>query len=78
MERCINKIRAWRDLAMRYRKTPASYMAGLQLRGSNIWIRSRADARPRRSGRVHGRPRPGDQWQGRRVGEKGWGTRGLG
>lgn len=40
MERCINKIRAWRDLAMRYGITPASYMAGLQLRGSNIWIRS--------------------------------------
>lgn len=40
MERCINKIRAWRGLATRYDKTPASYMAGLQLRGSIIWIRS--------------------------------------
>jgi transposase len=40
VERCINKIRAWRGLATRYDKTPASYMAGLQLRGSIIWIRS--------------------------------------
>lgn len=40
MERCINKLRAWRGLATRYDKTPASYMAGLQLRGSIIWIRS--------------------------------------
>lgn len=40
MERCINKIRAWRGLATRYDKTPASYMAGLQLRGSIIWMRS--------------------------------------
>lgn len=40
VERCINKIRAWRGLATRYDKTPASYMAGLQLRGSITWIRS--------------------------------------
>ncbi len=40
VERCINKIRAWRGLVTRYDKTPASYMAGLQLRGSIIWIRS--------------------------------------
>ncbi|MCX5356334.1 transposase [Streptomyces mirabilis] len=40
VERCINKIVAWRGLATRYDKTPASYMAGLQLRGSIIWIRS--------------------------------------
>ena len=40
VERCINKIKAWRDMATRYGKTPDSYMAGLQLRGSLIWIRS--------------------------------------
>ena len=40
VERCINKIKAWRGLATRYGKTPDSYMAGLQLRGSIIWIRS--------------------------------------
>jgi transposase len=40
VERCINEIRAWRVLATRYDKTPASYMAALQLRGSIIWIRS--------------------------------------
>ena len=40
VERCINKIKAWRGLATRYDKTPDSYMAGLQLSGSLIWIRS--------------------------------------
>ncbi|GAA2020304.1 hypothetical protein GCM10009839_16220 [Catenulispora yoronensis] len=40
VERCINKIKAWCGLATRYDKTPDSYMAGLQLRGSLIWIRS--------------------------------------
>lgn len=36
VERCINKVKAWRGLATRYDKTPNSYMAGLQLRGSLI------------------------------------------
>jgi transposase len=40
VERCINKIKAWRGLATRYDKTPASYLAGLHLRGAVIWIRS--------------------------------------
>lgn len=40
VERCINKIKAWRDLATRYDKTPESYLAGLHLRGAVIWIRS--------------------------------------
>jgi transposase len=40
VERCINKIRAWRGLVTRYDKTPESYMARLQLRGSIIWMRS--------------------------------------
>jgi transposase len=42
VERCINKIKAWRGLATRYDKTPESYMAGLQLRGALIWMRSLA------------------------------------
>ncbi|MFI9630489.1 IS5 family transposase [Streptomyces sp. NPDC052042] len=40
VERCINKIKAWRGLATRYDKTPESYLAGLHLRGAVIWIRS--------------------------------------
>lgn len=40
MERCINRIRAWRGLATRYDKRPDSYMAGLQLRSSITWMRS--------------------------------------
>ncbi|WP_374224518.1 hypothetical protein [Streptomyces sp. ISL-94] len=39
-ERCINKIKEWRGLATRYDKTPTSYLAGLHLRGSIIWLRS--------------------------------------
>lgn len=40
VERCINKIKAWRGLATRYDKKPESYLAGLHLRGALIWIRS--------------------------------------
>lgn len=40
VERCINKFKEWRGLATRYDKTPDSYMAGLHLRGSIIWLRS--------------------------------------
>lgn len=39
-ERCINKIKEWHRLATRYDKTPASYLAGLHLRGAVIWLRS--------------------------------------
>ena len=45
VERCISKIKAWRGLAARYDKTPESYMAGLQLRGSIIWMRSLGPAK---------------------------------
>lgn len=38
VERCIDRIRAWRGLATRYDKIPDSYMAGLQLRSSIIWM----------------------------------------
>jgi transposase len=56
VERLINKLKAWRGTATRYDKTPDSYLAGLHLRASMIWIkdltrtahRSRLDTRPRR------------------------------
>jgi transposase len=40
VERAINKFKEWRGLATRYDKTPASYTAGLHLRGSILWLRS--------------------------------------
>lgn len=40
VERTINKMKAWRGIATRYDKTPQSYLAGLQLRSSFIWLRS--------------------------------------
>jgi transposase len=39
VERLINKLKAWRGIATRYDKTPDSYLAGLHLRASMIWIR---------------------------------------
>ncbi|MFF2524133.1 hypothetical protein [Streptomyces liangshanensis] len=47
-------IRAGRGLVTRYDWTPASYLAGLQLRGSIVWIRS-LDPGPR-SRRQAGKP----------------------
>lgn len=44
VERCINKIKDWRGLATRFDKKPESYMAGLQLRGAVIWLRSLSPA----------------------------------
>ena len=44
VERLINKLKAWRGIATRYDKTPASYLAGLQLRGAMIWIKDLARA----------------------------------
>ena len=50
VERCISTIRTWRGLATRYDKTPASYVGGLQLCGSIIWMRSlNLGPRPRTS-----------------------------
>jgi transposase len=39
VERLINKLKAWRGIATRYDKTPASYLAGLHLRASMIWLK---------------------------------------
>ncbi|MBB3733999.1 transposase [Nonomuraea dietziae] len=39
VERLINKLKAWRGVATRYDKTPASYLAGLHLRASMIWVK---------------------------------------
>lgn len=38
VERLINKLKAWRGVATRYDKSPESYLAGLHLRASIIWI----------------------------------------
>ena len=40
VERCIRRIKAWRGLATRFDKSPESYMAGLHLRGSIMWLKS--------------------------------------
>lgn len=39
VERCFQKIKAWRGLATRYDKAPESYEAGLCLRGSIMWLK---------------------------------------
>jgi transposase len=39
VERLINKLKAWRGIATRYDKTPDSYLAGLHLRASMIWLK---------------------------------------
>ena len=39
VERLINKLKAWQGIATRYDKTPDSYLAGLHLRASMIWIK---------------------------------------
>jgi len=38
VERLINKLKAWRGIATRYDKSSESYLAGLHLRASMIWI----------------------------------------
>jgi transposase len=42
VERLINRIKAWRGIASRFDKTPESYLAGLHLRASMIWIKDLA------------------------------------
>ncbi|MFD5429836.1 IS5 family transposase, partial [Streptomyces sp. NPDC127084] len=39
VERLINRLKAWRGIATRFDKTPESYLAGLHLRASMIWIK---------------------------------------
>lgn len=46
VERLINKLKAWRGIATRYDKTPESYLAGLHLRASMIWIKDLTRADP--------------------------------
>ncbi|MDQ1005892.1 transposase [Streptomyces sp. V4I23] len=38
VERVINRLKDWRGIATRFDKTPESYLAGLELRASMIWI----------------------------------------
>jgi transposase len=46
VERTINRVKAWRGIATRYDKTPASYLAGLHLRASMIWIKELTQTTP--------------------------------
>ena len=46
VERLINKLKTWRGIATRYDKTPASYLAGLHLRGAMIWIKDLTKTAP--------------------------------
>ncbi|EIV91440.1 transposase [Frankia sp. QA3] len=46
VERLINKMKAWRGIATRYDRTPGSYLAGLHLRASLIWIKELARTTP--------------------------------
>ncbi|SOF02163.1 Transposase DDE domain-containing protein [Streptomyces sp. OV198] len=46
VERAINRMKAWRGIATRYDKTPGSYLAGLHLRASMIWIKDLTRAAP--------------------------------
>lgn len=44
VERLINKLKAWRGVATRFDKTPESYLAGIHLRASMIWIKDLTQA----------------------------------
>ncbi|SBT40953.1 Transposase [Micromonospora narathiwatensis] len=46
VERLINKLKDWRGIATRYDKTPESYLAGLHLRASMIWIKDLTQTTP--------------------------------
>lgn len=46
VERLINRLKEWRGSAPRYDKTPASYLAGLRLRGAMIWTKGLVKAAP--------------------------------
>ncbi len=46
VERAINRLKTWRGIATRYDKTPGSYLAGLHLRASMIWIKDLTRAAP--------------------------------
>lgn len=39
LDALINRLKAWRGIATRYDKTPGSYLAGLHLRASMMWIK---------------------------------------
>lgn len=38
VERLINRLKDWRGIATRFDKMPESYLAGLELRASMIWL----------------------------------------
>ncbi|WP_436845969.1 hypothetical protein [Streptomyces tibetensis] len=37
VERCINRLKQWRDIATRYEKTATIYLAGLHIAGIFLW-----------------------------------------
>lgn len=39
VERLNNKLKDWRGIVTRYDKIPDSYLAGIHLRASMIWIK---------------------------------------
>jgi transposase len=48
VERLINRLKDWRGIATRFDKTPESYLAGLELSASMIWVRDLCDWFPAR------------------------------
>ena len=40
VERCFNKLKNWRGIATRYDKTARSYLGGITLAATLIWIKS--------------------------------------
>jgi transposase len=44
--RLVNRLKAWRGIATRFDKTPESYLAGLHLRASMIWIKDLTKTTP--------------------------------
>lgn len=40
VERCFNKLKNWRGIATRYDKTARSYLGGVTLAATLIWIKS--------------------------------------
>lgn len=76
VERCINRIKEWRGLAFRFDKTPDSYLAGLHLRGTILWIRSlqptlrsdvRSDPRTPVTLPIHSDDQPSSPFRARRT-----------
>ncbi|SFK07013.1 Transposase DDE domain-containing protein [Streptosporangium canum] len=44
VERLINRLKDWRGIATRFGKTLESYLAGLELRASMVWLEDLSQA----------------------------------